>query len=119
MVHRFIHQQQPRDPLLLAFVRTLGAVSVVGFIYCAIILLHGSYEGVLLNAAVYALWFGVAYLCATSMLRGDAWGAYILVIATLSVTIYDIVSGLATVGGACLGGLVLMIVYSYLNTVDR
>jgi hypothetical protein len=116
MVRKPLYNRQPRDPLLLAFVRTLGAVSVIGFVYCSMVLLHGTSEGMLLNAAIYALWFGVAYLCTDSMLRGDVWGAYILVTATLGVTIYDIVSGLATVGGACLGGLVLMIVYSYLKS---
>jgi hypothetical protein len=104
------------DPILLAFMDMLGAASLLGFLYCLVALLHGTMESTKTDIALYLLWFAVSLLSVYVMRKGDIWGAYALGIATVAIAVYDLVRGMATIGGATLGGLVIAIVVSYILT---
>jgi hypothetical protein len=107
------------DPILLAFINMLGAASLMGFLYCLVVLLHGTsgLEGT--YVALYMMWFALSLLSAYAMRKGDIWGSYALGIATVAITFLDLASGRATIGGATLGGLVIAIVASYILTATR
>ena len=59
---------------LLAILNMLGIASLLGFLYCLIVLLHGSFIFDQTSVVLYLLWFGVAYLSAASMKHGDVLG---------------------------------------------
>lgn len=104
------------DPVLLAFMNMLGAASLMGFLYCVVVLLHGTSGVESTNVALYMVWFALSLLSVYAMRKGDIWGAYALGIATVAITFLDLASGMATIGGATLGGLVIAIVVSYILT---
>lgn len=104
------------DPNLLAIINMLGAVSLMGFLYCLAVLLHGTYGIESTNMVLYMLWFGISALSVYVMKKGDIWGAYTLGIATVAISIYDLARGMATVGGATLGGVVMLTVLMYIRT---
>jgi hypothetical protein len=104
------------DPSVLALVNLLGIVSGFGFFYCLFALLSDYQAIVKMDAALYLVWFGISMLSVSVMRRGDKRGAYALGIATGAITLYDLARGMATLGGALLGILVLLIVYSYIKT---
>ena len=104
------------DPILLAIINMLGAASLMGFLYCLAVLLHGINGLVQTDVALYLVWFGISLLSVYVMKKGDIWGAYALGIATVAITIYDLARGIATVGGATLGISVMTVVVMYVKT---
>lgn len=107
------------DPLLLALLNLLGFISTMGFLLCVIVLLHGQPNFGHSGVTIYAVWFAISVLSVYVMRQGDIWGAYALGIATIAITLYDIVNGVATLGGAILGILVIMILIMYGKATDR
>ena len=103
------------DPILLASLNMLGIASLLGFLYCVIALLSGNTGFAKTDVALYLVWFGISVLSVYVMRLGDIWGAYALGIATVAITIYDFVRGMASVEGALLGILVMLIIYSYVK----
>ena len=103
------------DPVLLALINMLGAASLLGFLYCLVALLHDT-TMVKTDVALYMVWFAVSMLSVYVMRKGDIWGAYALGIATVAITVYDLARGMAKIGGATLGGIVIAIVVSYILT---
>jgi hypothetical protein len=104
------------DPILLAIINMLGAASLMGFLYCLAVLLHGIPGFAKTDVTLYLVWFGISMLSVYVMKKGDIWGAYALGIATVAITIYDLARGMATIGGATLGTIVMLIVISYIRT---
>lgn len=104
------------DPILLASLNMLGIASLLGFLYCLIVLLSGASGFAKTDVALYMVWFGVSVLSVYVMRLGDIWGAYALGIATVAITIYDLVRGMASLEGAMLGILVMLIIYYYITT---
>lgn len=104
------------DPTLLAIINMLGLASLMGFLYCLTVLLHGMSSFSKTDVTLYLLWFGISLLSVHVIKKGDIWGAYTLGIATVAITIYDLARGMATIGGATLGGLVMLIVISTIKT---
>jgi hypothetical protein len=107
------------EPNLLATLNILGIASLVGFLYCLTVLLHGTYYLDTTSIVLYMVWFCICWLSVTVMKRGDIFGAYALGIATIAVTIYDIVSGFATIGGALLGTIVILIIWDYIRSTSQ
>ena len=103
------------DPTLLAILNLLGIVSIMGLVYCMLILLHGTFFIATTDLTLYLIWFAISYLSISIMKKGDIWGAYALGIATFVVTLYDLTQGHATLGGAMLGITVLSIVTYYIK----
>jgi len=103
------------DPILLALLNMLGIISAVGFLYCIAVLLLGVANANKLDTMMYAIWFAISLQSVISMQRGDLWGAYALGAATIGLTVYDLVNGNASLGGALLGLLVILIVVIYLH----
>ncbi|MGJ3237326.1 MAG: hypothetical protein ACFE0Q_01335 [Anaerolineae bacterium] len=102
------------DPNLLATLNMLSVASILGFLYCLMVLLHGSYFTEITSVILYMIWFGICWLSVTLMKQDDPWGAHALGTATIAITIHDVVNGVATIGGAILGTLVMIIVTVYL-----
>jgi hypothetical protein len=109
------YEKRRYDPILLALLNMLGVASLIGVIYCLYALLGGLESINKTDVALYLVWFSVSVLSVYVMRMGDIWGAYALGIATVAITIYDLVRGMASVEGALLGILVMLIIYSYLK----
>lgn len=105
------------DPNLLAIFNVLGIASSMGFLYCLAVLLHGGYVIEIWSITLYMLWFAICWLSVTIMKQGDISGAYALGIATIAITIYEFVNGVATIGGAFLGTTVILIVIDTIRTI--
>lgn len=101
---------------LLALLNMLGIASLLGFLYCLTVLLHGAFIFDQTSVVLYLLWFAIAYLSVSAMKQNDRWGAYALALATVAITIYDLVNGFATIGGAMLGFSVMCIVMGYIQS---
>lgn len=104
------------DSNLLAILNMLGIASILGFLYCLTVLLHGSFNMEPSSIVLYMLWFVISFISVSLMKQGDHWGAYALGIATLAITIYDLVNGFATIGGAVLGITVMLIIIGFIRT---
>ena len=103
------------DPNLLAIMNLLGAASLMGFLYCLFVLLHGGFMLDPSAVFLYLLWFAISFISVHLMKRGDVWGAYALGIATLALSIYEIVRGTASIGGAALAAFVMLLLISYIK----
>lgn len=103
------------DPLIPVTVRILQWVALAGAVFCAISLAVGNSVIPMVNLAIYGAWFIVCVEACEAMIRGWRWGAYLLAGATLFITILDIVRGEATLGGASLGAIILVLVVAYLR----
>jgi hypothetical protein len=104
------------DPNLLAIINMLGAASLMGFLYCLAVLLHGVSGFAITDITLYMLWFAISLLSVYVMKKGDIWAAYALVIATVAISIYDLARGTATIGGATLGATVMLTAFTYIRT---
>lgn len=103
------------DPNLLAILNLLAVISSLGFLYCLIVLLHGGYVIEITAITFYTLWFAICWLSVTIMKQGDIFGAYALGIAIIAITIYELLHGVATIGGAVSGTIVMLIVITYIQ----
>ncbi len=103
------------DPTLKAILHLLSIVSLMGFLYCLLVLLHGAFVIETTDVTLYLIWFGISYLSANIMKHGDILGAFALGIATIAITVYDLIHGQATLGGAMLGLVVLTIIIMYVR----
>ena len=111
--------ERHNDPILLALLNMLGVASLVGFLYCVLALLIGVHGRATIDICFYLIWFSVSMLSVVGMRAGSIWGAYALGIATGAITIYDFVKGNATIGGATLGILVVLIVALFIRSVPQ
>ena len=106
---------QRNTSLLITTLEIFEMVALIGLLFCVVTLVyHWTFipsESLLL----YAIWFGIAMVSTYAMKRGDALGAYSLLVATIVITVFDFASGRANIGGASLGLLVLIIVVAYLR----
>jgi hypothetical protein len=107
------------DPVLIAFLNMLGVISFMGLLYCMVALLSGKQGIERTDAALYMVWFSISILSVYVMRLGDVWGAYALGIATLAISVYDLVWGVATLEGAMLGILMMFIIYTYIKATPR
>jgi uncharacterized membrane protein (DUF2068 family) len=115
---RETHSQQKTryDSITMVMLEFFEMIAFIGLLFCLLALTHGvvgfAQEGLLL----YTVWFAVATVGTYAMKRGDPWGAYCILLATIVVTVFDILTGKANIGGASLGVLVLVVVGIYLRT---
>jgi hypothetical protein len=103
------------DPIILATLRLLEFISFVGVIYCAMGLMIGDFIVPEASLALYGAWFILCVEATEAMIQGLRWGARLLGGATLFITAVDLVRGEATLGGATLGILILMLIVAYLR----
>jgi hypothetical protein len=87
----------------------LAIVSILGALYCLAALAR--IQGISLHLSdsdllLYTVWFIAAAVSSIAIVRCKKWGVYILSIATLIVTVANILQGSATWGGASLGAIV-------------
>jgi len=107
------------DPIILATLRLLEFASFVGAIYCAIGLMMGEFIISNVSLALYGLWFILCVEATEAMIQGWRWGAGLLGGVTLFITGVDLVRGEATLGGATLGLLILIVIVAYLRDFPR
>lgn len=106
-----------KNSLLESTLQLLEFASLLGLLFCGLVLAHGTMGIQVQQIVVYALWFFVSMISVHLMQRGDARGAYLLGLATLLVTIFDIGLGYASLGGAILGIMVAGLVIAYLRYI--
>lgn len=110
--------KQP-DETMRSVLQALGLISLAGMVYTIMILAFRIGGIAPLNAFVYFLWFGCSAVCAYIMGRGHIIGAYTLALVTIVVTLFDMASGNANLGGASLGLLIIFIVAHYAQAEER
>lgn len=103
------------DPVILATLRVLEFISFVGVIYCAFGLMMKDFVIADTSLALYGAWFILSVESTEAMIQGWRWGAGLLGGATLFITIADMMRGEATLGGATLGLLILVLIVAYLR----
>jgi len=103
------------DPIVLATLRLLEFVSFVGVLYCAMGLMMGGFVINEASLALYGAWFILCVEATEAMVQGWRWGAGLLGGVTLFITIVDLMRGSATLGGATLGLLILILIIAYLR----
>lgn len=103
------------DGILASILLLLLSISIVGLLYCLAGLVFGFTRIAPLDLLLYSGWFGISILAVYEMQRGYAEGAYRLGIATIMVTLFDLLRGKADTGGALLGLIILLIVLIYLR----
>lgn len=111
-----VSKNQPFTDMEVVF-RTFQFIAVLGLIYCLIALVSSGSRDNDTRLLVYATWFALAISSIDGILAFAKAGAYILVGATLAVTIYDIAMGYANLGGAMLGALVAFVVATYVAPI--
>jgi len=106
-----------RSTELTAILGIFEVVSLLGLVYCALVLagVQNAQPMPAWRLMIYGAWFGVSAVSVYAMLHWKRWGAYGLAVATLVVTVVDIVKGFATWGGASLGLIVAVLVAAYLR----
>jgi hypothetical protein len=113
--------ERKRSPELSALLGMLEIVSILGLLYCLVMLAD------LLNAApvstecllVCMAWFAVSAISVYGILHWKKWGIYALGVATTVLTIINLVQRSATWGGASLGLLIGFIFAVYLRPIWR
>lgn len=105
----------PHDPIILATLRILEFVGFVGVIYCAIGLLSGDFIIADASLALYGAWFILCVEATEAMIQGWRWGAGLLGSTTLAITVIDLMRGEATLGGATLGILIVVLIIAYMR----
>lgn len=103
------------DPVIIATLRILEFVSLVGVIYCAAGLLVEGFMIPKASLALYGAWFILCVEATEAMIHGWYWGAALLGGSTLLITVADILRGEATLGGAMLGVLILILIVAYVR----
>lgn len=103
------------DPILVAMLRGLMGLSILGVLYCLALLVHPAMPDAVIPLLIYALWFASAGLSALMLLRGEVGGIYTLAASTLLVTVYDVPRGAGSLGGAILGLLIGTLIIYYLH----
>ena len=101
------------DPVIIATLRILEFISLVGAIYCAAGLLMDGFVIPHVSLAIYGAWFILCVEATEAMIQGWRWGTYLLGGSTLFITIVDIMRGEATLGGATLGILIAVLIVAY------
>lgn len=96
------------------FLRMLEGVSLVGMLFA---MWHISSTQGEMFYIIYASWFAVAIASAEAILNWFKVGVYALVLATGVVTLFEIASGNATLGGATLGALLIVVMVGYLQPI--
>ncbi|GEM_PF-1962035 len=107
------------DPIILATIRLLEFISFVGVLYCAFGLILGGFVISDASLALYGAWFILCVEATEAMTQGWRWGAGLLGGSTLIITAVDIFRGEATLGGALLGIIVMILIVAYLHDYSR
>jgi hypothetical protein len=109
------HLNWQRNPELLAIFNVVAVVSLLGNIYCLIALATDFSDYPTATLLVYSIWFVACITALFLMKRGDVWGAYSLAFATILVGIYELVTGIASFGGAILALCIILLLLFYLR----
>ena len=113
--------ERKRSPELSALLGMLEIISVLGALYCLVILADlqsaaSVSTGCLLTCMA---WFAVSAISVYGILHWKKWGIYALGVATTVLTIINLVQRSATWGGASLGLLIGFIFAAYLRPIWR
>jgi len=103
------------DPIIHSTLRILEFIALVGVIYCAVGLLVDGFVVPRASLALYGAWFILCVEATEAMIHGWNWGAGLLGGSTLFITVADIIRGEATLGGAMLGTLIVILIIAYLR----
>ena len=114
---QFLQEPKVRyDAITTVLLEFFEMISFIGLLFCLLALTHGVVGFAVKGLILYTVWFAVALIGVYAMKRGDHWGAYGILAATLAITIFDIITGKSNIGGASLGLLVLIVIGIYLRS---
>jgi hypothetical protein len=106
-------------PDMLMVINILLLVSLLGFLSCVAAYITDWSELPKISLIIYGLWFAMSMGSFFLMKRGDAWAAYMLMLGTIFVGIYELGKGIATFGGAILALSVLFLLLYYLFRIHQ
>ncbi len=95
--------------------RVFQMVAAIGFLFGLATLAGDTASDAEWRYLLYTTWFAVAVISLEAVIHRLKVGVYALVLATTTITIVDVISGEATLGGASLGILILYILLVYLR----
>jgi hypothetical protein len=101
------------NPQLSFTLRMVEVVTVLGVLYCAVLIVSGNTTVPQWQLMLYATWFAVAAASAEAILEWYRVGVYILVATTFLVGLVELLSGMASAGGFVLALTLLFIIISY------
>ncbi|MDX1992099.1 MAG: hypothetical protein SF029_06905 [bacterium] len=101
------------NPQLSFTLRMVEAVTVIGVLYCAVLIASGNTTIPQWQLMLYATWFAVAAASAEAILEWYRVGVYSLVAMTFFVGVVDLMSGMASAGGFVLALTLLFLIISY------
>lgn len=109
--------EHKHESTLFTTLRLLEILALVGLIYCVFVLMvfNSTMDA---SALILGGWFMTSAICLHLMRHNHRWGAYGLGIATLIVTVIDIINGQASLGGASVGVLILFVLLAYLYQTE-
>lgn len=102
-------------PELRLIFRVMQAVAAVGLLWSLSDLLGHTGRGAEWLTLLYATWFMLAVVCIEAILNWIRGGVYVLVIATLVVTLAEWSQGIASLGGASLAALLVLLLVAYVR----
>lgn len=102
-------------PEFRALLRLIQIVAVFGMAYSVATLVRETTPNVAWLAKLYLAWFALSFISAQAIVARIKAGAVTLVLSTIVVMIAEIITGVATIGGASLGGLVIFVVVVYVR----
>ena len=107
--------ERKHDPTVQSILLLIGAVSALGLAYSLLVL--AGYQTTSETGsqwAVYGLWFATSIACIAGILHWKRWGVYGFAVATVGISVYNVVRGTATLGGASMALLVTFALFSAL-----
>lgn len=97
--------------------RAFQVIALIGLVVSLANLARLTAPNAELRLFVYISWFTIAIISAEAILHWIKTGVYALILATVSVSIIEIIDGTASIGGASLGLLIAYVLYSYVHPV--
>ena len=108
------YRQRPEYRTVL---RIFQLSAVMGLLISLVMLARNSAPNAELRHVLYTTWFAITIVSIEAILHWLKVGVYALGLATATVTLVELLEGVATLGGASLGFLVAFILITYLHPI--
>lgn len=111
--------RRKRAPEFSALLSLMEVVSVLGVIYILLVLARQQSIIPIQREilVLYGVWFLVSGVSVYGILKWKKWGVYALAASTAVVTVVDVLRGTASLGGASLGLVVVVVLAVYLRPI--
>lgn len=106
------------NPIILATLRILEFIALMGVINCALGLLMEGYIIPDESLVLYGAWFILCVEAIELMIQGWKWGTALLGGSTIFMTVAELVRHEASVGGAIMAIVIAFVIVAYLRDYE-